>query len=196
MVNHPRPCLSRDYEYVTDLSPESLTETKQLLNTTSDKHLERFWVTESNLEYTLKGYQPDTKSTSKAQTGNLPSTQRPCTALVSISYGSIVTKCALHLFAECIKTVTSSGLKEIGGRTTIEESDYTQEESLQTSSPGGRDTDIKPGNFNLKLQNTIIAELAQGVRQTELCSQEEALLIIVSALSLANKLPETDAIVK
>lgn len=108
------------------------------------------------------------------------STQHTNTAtLATTAYLSPQKMCAMHLLSVFMEAVAQK-IEPIRGRTTLES------KGPSTSGNG----------YIVKLTNTMLTQLAQGVSQTDLCSREEAHLTIVSALSIAGKLPKVDAIVK
>lgn len=85
----------------------------------------------------------------------------------------------MHLFSIFLLAVANE-MEPAGGETVLVEGAIPQE----------------TGEFNIKLQNSALSEMAKAVHQTSLCSQEEAHLAIVAALSLKGKLPKVDVLLK
>ena len=117
------------------------------------------------------------------------------TAATAKEYSSLPTQCGgtlgyfaydtphksgvMHLFSIFLLAVASE-MDPAGGETVLVEGTTSRE----------------AGDFSIKLQNSTLSELANVVHQTSLCSQEEAHLAIVAALSLRGKLPKVDVLLK
>ena len=99
--------------------------------------------------------------------------------LASAAYHPPLKMCAMHLLSKFMNELVKK-IQPIGGRTILED------KGLSSSGKG----------YVLKLQNSVLTQLAQNVAQSELCSREEAHLTIVSVLSVGGKLPKVDAIIK
>jgi len=85
----------------------------------------------------------------------------------------------MNLFSIFLLAVANE-MEQVGGETVLVERTASRE----------------TGHFNIKLHNSTLLEMAKAVHQTSLCSQEEAHLAIVVALSLKGKLPKVDALLK
>lgn len=111
--------------------------------------------------------------------GMLPKGDKTSATLASAAYHPPLKMCAMHLLSMFMNELVKK-IQPIGGRTLLED------KGLSSSGKG----------YVLKLQNSILTQLAQNVAQSELCSREEAHLTMVSVLSVGGKLPKVDVIVK
>lgn len=91
--------------------------------------------------------------------------------------------CALHLFAGLMRSITHhaamKSIESCGGQTSLHDHGL-----------------LDSGHYSLKLQNSFLDELANFVQQTDLCTEQEAHLTIISALMLKGKMPKADAVIE
>ncbi|KAF8423913.1 ankyrin repeat-containing domain protein [Tirmania nivea] len=95
------------------------------------------------------------------------------------SYCSSRKSCAQHIFSIFIH-IAANEIPQLGGQTVLND-------KVAFSSTA---------NFNLKLQNSTLEELAGGVAETGLCTLEEAYFGIIPACSLRKKLPRVHCVVE
>ena len=92
------------------------------------------------------------------------------------SYLSSKSSCAQHIFSIFLLNAACD-IPRVSGHTVL-------------------DDKAASGNYNLQLQNSILAELAGAVALTGLCTVKEAYFGIIPALSFKNKLPGVECVVE
>lgn len=98
--------------------------------------------------------------------------------LAVYSYNSLAKTCAQHLFGTFILSLAAT-IPKVEGQTTISKQGSVEDDS-----------------FDVRLQNSSLAELAQSVHQTGLSTLEESYLAIIPGLSLRGKLPNVEILIK
>lgn len=98
--------------------------------------------------------------------------------------------CSLHLFSVFMLAVANT-IERVQGVTTIQEAQVPPDALALTQ------TEVDAyKNFNIKLSNSILTDLGKSLARIGLCSREESHLIVISTLSLKNKLPKVDVMLR